>query len=163
MIGNENFGKSNIDIELYQYVVDNFPPSTVILELGSGDGSTKHFGEKYTLHSVEHNAKYLNAHSQSNYIFAPLKGIWYDVDIVKKAISSLNYDLIIVDGPPRDGRFGFVQNYNIFKQDVPIIIDDYHRSVEQKMVEILISQYNKKIINKTDTSSCKQFVVLKNQ
>jgi len=73
----------------------------------------------------------------SNYILAPLKPhkpiknysgtIWYDADIVREAIISLDYDLLLIDGPPGDTRSGLVKYWDLFKQDIPVIFDDINR------------------------------------
>lgn len=163
MIKQKDFGKSSIDIELYEYVIQNFDDSKVILEFGSGDGSTKYFSQIYKIYSIEHNLDYIDRYADSNYIFAPLKDGWYDIDIVKKSVSGIHYDLIIVDGPPRESRYGFIKHYDIFNRHVPIIIDDYHRDIEKQMVDLLITKYGKKIIHHVTSSSNKQFVVLENK
>ena len=87
----ESFGDSSISKELYDYILANLPKGSTILELGSGKGTARLF-ENYTVYSIEHSKKWLNRYG-SNYIYAPIKNGWYDIEAIKKDIPD-HYDLL---------------------------------------------------------------------
>jgi hypothetical protein len=123
---------------LFQYVREHFPDGSTILELGSGDGSAA-LAEHYEVYSVEHDEAWLNKHEKVNYLYAPIKDHkavkklegtqWYDWSKLRPQLEEINYELIIVDGPPICiGRAGFKKYFDQLPiQDVPIIFDDLHR------------------------------------
>lgn len=123
-IKEKDFSKiSGITVEFYNWIISNIKLGSTILELGSGDASTQYLCEKYVLFSIENDKAFCGKY-KSNYIYAPLKDGWYDVEIVKKEIPK-KYDLIIVDGPRGPiARMGFYKHLDIFDVSVPIIIDD---------------------------------------
>lgn len=123
------FGGSGITLDLYQFIRELLPPGKAILELGSGDVSTRYLSEVYKLFSVEDKPEWLNKH-KATYIHAPLVRGWYDVDALKTCMPK-DYDLILVDGPSGEGnRIGFMQHLDIFNTKVPIIFDDTNRTGE---------------------------------
>lgn len=143
-----NFGGWSLDKEVYGWVLDNIPKKATILELGSGR-STQEFCKYYKMYSVEHNEKWLNK-SDSTYIHAPIKQYsgykWYDIEVLKEKLPT-EYSLLIVDGPPGSiGRMGFVYSYDLFHNDVPIVVDDVSRPEEKNISKILQVQHKKSII-----------------
>lgn len=128
----------------HDWIRTNLPRGCTILELGSGDGSAA-LTEDYTVYSVEHNPDWLNKYEKVNYIYAPIrphkqiKGFekceWYDKDVIAKT-KDISYSIIICDGPPGTiGRAGFLKYISLFRDDVPIIFDDYHRHYERKLAQ----------------------------
>ena len=95
---NKNLDNWAISQEMFDWIRENIPKGGTILEFGSGTGTielTKH----YTVFSVEQNKEWVGKAPLSTYvIYAPIKGDWYDIDIVFNEIPQ-HYDLIIVDGP----------------------------------------------------------------
>jgi hypothetical protein len=84
---------------------------------------------------------------------APKQSGWYDPDVVKKGLSGLTYDLILVDGPNGlIGRGGFLKHLNLFNTNVPIIFDDINREAESQMM-IKISEILNKPYKKLDKST----------
>ena len=143
-----NFGGWSLDKEIYDWVLENIPKGSTILELGSGR-STQEFCKYYKMYSVEHSKKWLNK-SDSIYIYAPIREYsgyrWYDIDALKVNLPT-EYSLLIVDGPPGTiGRMGYIYNYNLFRDDIPIIVDDTSRPEENSISKALQEQYRK---NKT--------------
>ncbi len=143
-----NFGGWSLDEEVYSWVLENIPKGSTILELGSGN-STQEFCKYYKMYSVEHNEKWLHK-SNSTYIHAPIKEYssykWYDIEVLKEKLPT-EYSLLIVDGPPGSiGRMGFLHNYNLFRDDVHIVVDDVSRSEEQSISKILQVQHKKEKI-----------------
>ena len=120
----------------------------VIVELGSGYGTRK-LVEKYTVYSIENDEDWVDFCEESNYIHAPItrtadgKEQWYDTSIIQANLPS-TYDLILVDGPPgKIGRGGLLTNFNLFRTDVPIIIDDTIRDEEAKIARELAYKLNR--------------------
>ena len=118
-----------------------------ILELGSG-ASTVELVKKYKVITVESNEKWLNLAPEAKYIYAPIKPVkptkqfdfcneWYDPEILKIELKNLNYDLILIDGPPSFRRVGFWKYKDLFNLDVPLVFDDSHRHYIWQMINFL--------------------------
>lgn len=114
----------------------------VVVELGSGDG-TKWLTERYDVWSVEHNEEWIGLCDKSKYIHAPIitledgKTEWYNPAILQENLP-VNYDLLLVDGPPGTfGRQGLLEQFHLFRTDVPIIIDDTIRTEEAEIAREL--------------------------
>jgi hypothetical protein len=145
----------------YDWIVNHLEKGKTILELGSGETTIK-LCEDYTVHSIEHDAKFVGLAEKSNYIHAPIKQYksyrWYDVDEVKK-VKNLQYDFILVDGPTGViGREGFLHNIELFNTDVPILVDDTNRRDEMILANLLTKK-----LGKTQTAfggPQKNFIVL---
>ncbi len=141
----------NVCNELVEWIKNNLPKGSIILELGSGNGSTKILCEDYKLYSIEHDKKWLNKY-KSNYIYAPIKDGFYDVDILKKKLPK-HYDLILVDGPPRKidgakvGRKGFGEHLDIFNTDCIIIFDDSDRGREKKLIVSVCEKLGRDVVH----------------
>lgn len=134
-----------ISTELFNWILENIPKDSTILELGSGRG-TRELVKHYNVYSVEHDVKWLNLVPQSHYIHAPLVDGWYDVEILKEKLPK-QYDVLLIDGPPAEKRIGVLKHLNLFKTDVPIIVDDSNRKLDRTIVERLIENTNKKTID----------------
>ena len=124
--------------EIHEWIESNIPIGSTILELGSGKGTIR-LCENYIVYSIEHSDKWMNRYG-SNYIHAPIKNDWYDVEAIKEGIPK-HYDLLLIDGPPRKiegigkvGRGKFFDNIDLFNTDVPIIVDDSDRGREMKLL-----------------------------
>jgi len=131
-----SFGDWSISKEMFDWISNNIPDGSTIVELGSGRG-TKELVKKYVVYSIEHDIEWIGFEEKSNYIYAPLVDGWYDVSIVKNELPE-KYDLLIVDGPIREDRINFIKNYGIFNTNIPIIIDDTNR-IEDKEMSIFLS------------------------
>lgn len=135
------------------------PAGKPILELGSGAGTTAHLGPDYELHSVEHDPRWLGRY-RSHYIPAPpLWDNWYDPNLLQ-ALLPTTYDLLIVDGPPRECRVNFIRHFTLFKRDVPIVIDDAERAGEQAILQFL-AHLNYVEIAGDRSEATKQWVALR--
>jgi hypothetical protein len=141
-----------ISEELIDYVIKHVLSKNIsdeaILELGSGE-STRRFVEygKQVI-TVEHDPAWLQKVQGATYIYAPIKLYdtkyrplpsiakkihthtgWYDSMVLEEALRDKHYNLILVDGPPRNfGRSGFLQHLEIFPiLSCPIVFDDLCR------------------------------------
>lgn len=130
-----DFGGSGITEELFDWIVANVPQGSTMLELGAGHVSTKFLSQRYNLYSVEDKAEFLNIYP-STYIYAPIdtNKNWYYRKVLEEDLPK-EYDCILVDGPTGKGnRWGFLENLDLFRQDVPIIVDDTWRRAEKDLL-----------------------------
>lgn len=120
----------SISSDLFYWLKKNSNEDTVILEFGSGLATEYILKICKTLYSIEESQEWLNRY-HNNYIFAPIKEKWYDLDILKKNLPN-KCDIIIVDGPSQGERIGFFNNINLFdfKENGCefLIFDDVHRN-----------------------------------
>jgi len=129
--------------EIHEWIENNIPKGSTILELGSGKGTLR-LVENYTVYSIEHSKKWMDRYG-SNYIYAPIKDGWYDIDAIQKGIPE-HYDLLLIDGPPRKiddkkvGRRPFSDHLYLFNTDVTIIVDDSDRGREMKLINDLVEK-----------------------
>lgn len=156
-IQTKDFGGWSIDKEVLYEILTLVKPGEKILELGSGLGSIEIL-KYFNLYSIEHDENWLNKFHQ-NYIYAPIKNNWYDIDILKKQLPN-EYSLILVDGPTGNiGRIGFYHNLNLFNTNVPIIIDDVNREAELNLLKKVSKHLNKNYYIKR-TSGRKMYGVI---
>ncbi len=130
-----------IDDGLYNHIRKILPDGSTILELGSGEGTSR-LAQHYKMHSVEHDKEWMDKHD-SHYIYAPLvkhkplknhKGeMWYDVNVLRHHLKNLKYDLLLIDGPPRS-RCGFVKYFKVFDPKAIMVFDDLQRDRDRKIV-----------------------------
>lgn len=124
----------SIELSLVNHIKKILPQGKTILELGSGWG-THVLSEFYTMYSIEDNPYFLNKY-KSTYLYAPLKAhkpihrykepaIWYDPSVLEPQLKDLQYDLILIDGPP-SSRGGFYKFFYLFNKEVPMVFDDQY-------------------------------------
>lgn len=135
MIKVNNIASWVLSKHAFDWIYENYPVGSTILELGSGFGSIA-LSLNYNIYSVEQDKNWIGLSNRVNYILAPLKDGFYDIDILKSSLPS-KYDLLILDGPTKGsgGRTGFIKNMELFNLDCPILIDDVHREDEMKIAE----------------------------
>jgi len=135
--------------EIIEWIRENVPKGSTILELGSGRGSTQSLCHEYKMYSIEHDKKWLNRFD-SSYIYAPIKDGFYDREVLKKELPT-EYELILVDGPPRKidgkkiGRKGFGENLDLFNTDCIIIFDDSDRGREKNLIASVCEQLGRSV------------------
>jgi hypothetical protein len=140
-----DFGGWSISKLLFDFINELLEPGSRIIEMGSGWG-TGELAKSFEMYSIEHDPHFLNIH-YSNYINAPIVEYsddsfpnetgWYDSDILKKELPR-DYDLILVDGPLGTiGRSGFYRHLDLFRSDVPIILDDVDREDEFRLLRAI--------------------------
>lgn len=133
-----------ISTELFNWMLENIPKGSTILELGSGRG-TSELVKHYNVYSVEHDDRWLNLVPLSNYIYAPIVDGWYDVNALEQQLPK-EYDVLLIDGPPAEKRVGVLKYLHLFRTDVPIIVDDSNRKLDATIVSHLTSDGTKKTI-----------------
>lgn len=150
-----SFGGSAIGYPVYEWVKNNIPLGSTILELGSGTGSYE-LSKIYNYYCVEHDKNWVNKFSTINYIYAPIVNGWYDPWFIPNLPK--NYSLLLIDGPPGTiGRNRFIDYSHLFNMSIPILVDDTERKAEQNVVDDLVRKHNKTIIETihTDDSAFK--------
>jgi hypothetical protein len=135
-------GGWSFEPEVYDFIVGNLTFGSTIFELGSGAG-TGVLAQHYNMVSIEHNLKFVGRYP-SKYIFAPMNGYWYDVDIVKSNLPA-QYDMILIDGPighESKSRIGFYENLHLFDTTKMMVFDDTNRQGERTLFELVYAKVN---------------------
>lgn len=154
----------------FQWIEENIPFGQNIVELGSGEGSSR-ISKNYELWSIEHNEAWLHT-SSSNYIHAEIipysvngsEGSWYNPEKIKQALPK-EYDLLIIDGPPSTvGREGVLVHHELFSWSGYVLIDDTHRSQDKLLADQIASEKSLNQIHFTEyfeaTNVHRQFTIL---
>lgn len=148
--------------EAFEWIENNIPPGSKILEFGSGKG-TERLAENYTLFSIEHDPEWMNKFN-SNYIYAPIKlyeqdsqrkGIgWYEIEIIKENLPEDDFSLIIIDGPPASiGREGIMNHLWILEKSDYILIDDLQREKEFELSQMIAKECGLKCLHFSNNES----------
>jgi hypothetical protein len=150
-IDHNSFGDGSIEIELFNYILENFDEGSTILELGSG-WATGQLAKYFNMISIEHDINWLYEHN-SDYIYAPLRhdgeDMWYATEAIRHDLNGKKYDVILVDGPTahkkrwKKRRRGFLRHIDLFDVNVPIIFDDIDRAEDREHM-IMASEYLKR-------------------
>lgn len=137
------WGGSGIEKSLFLFIEKNFPKNSTCIEFGSGYCSTMAFSTIFNLYSIDDNKEYQNKFLNVNYIHAPIKNGWYDIEILKTKMPQ-EYSLIFVDGPAGSGnRNGILDNLSLFN-NVPFIVHDTYREEEKNLAINIANKLNKK-------------------
>lgn len=138
----QKLGGWSFEPELYEFLVENLPFESTVLELGSGYG-TDVLSQHYKMFSIEHNEKFVGVFN-STYIHAPMRGYWYDRSRIEGKLPE-KYDAILVDGPvghESRSRIGFWENIDLFNTEVLLLIDDTNRAGERDLFERIFAYCN---------------------
>jgi hypothetical protein len=153
-------GGWSIQPEAYSFIIKNLEYGSTILELGSGFG-TQVLSEKYKMASIEHNKRFIGKYN-STYIHAPMKGHWYDVNLVRNGLPE-KYDMILIDGPvgsESKNRIGFWENIGLFNTNVLMLFDDTNRAGERHLFEKCLEFVNENAENPRKSETFKTFSVI---
>ena len=117
------------DSKTVEYIISNFEKGSTILEFGSGQG-TELLSKHFKMISIEEDEDWVGEYD-SEYLHAPIKDDWYDIDLVNEFLKDKTYDLVFVDGPAQGKRS---KMYELLKEeklqinkDVWFIFDDMDR------------------------------------
>ena len=156
------FGYWSIDESLFNWLKNNLESGKILLELGSGL-TTEILCKIYDLYSVEENIELINKY-HNNYIYAPIKNNWYDLEILKNNLP-LKVDAILIDGPAHGERKGFFNNIELFLNLNPslLIFDDVERKEDYESYLSIVNylKINKFNIETEIFSDIKKFAILK--
>jgi hypothetical protein len=143
-------------------------PATV-LEIGTGDG-TSALTEHFNVVSIEHDSQYHKG--TSRLLEVPLKSCreldlpiafwkrfpgateWYDPAILLEKLRGVQYDAILIDGPNGGARRAAMWHFFsiLFRMDVPVIIDDAHRTYDWQVA-----------VKIAEVKDAKEFVVVRGE
>ena len=128
---------------LFQWLLDNLEEGSTVLEFGSGKGTIE-LCKYFEVYSIEQAEEWLNV-APSNYIHAPIKDGWYDLDALVPNIPK-SYDLLLVDGPHGTGnRSPLLDHWHLFDTTVPIVMDDTERPYERQFAIDTAVKLNKNV------------------
>ena len=145
--------------QCFDWILDNVPLGSKVLEFGSGDG-TGELAKHFEMTSIEESSDWLNIHP-SKYIHAPLENGWYSLKAIEEANLDTDYAMILVDGPTKRLRAGMkpyvLSNLSLF-ENCFIVFDDTNRESDMVVCDWFIEQGFVKVAEMADDS--KQFTVL---
>tara|TARA_B100000767_G_scaffold36284_1_gene30744 strand:+ start:2447 stop:4339 length:1893 start_codon:yes stop_codon:yes gene_type:complete len=139
--------------EAINWIENNIPPDSKVLEFGSGDASQS-LARQFELYSVEHDSDWLGK-TTSNYIYAPIvdnetstrfdQEGWYHSSLFDEIPNIV--ELIIIDGPPgKIGRAGILEHLARLPKWKYMLIDDTDRVHEQELIDQLCKFFNCKVM-----------------
>lgn len=139
------------------------PKGGTVLELGSGAGSTvelKNHG--YNVYSIEHNERYVGTWNDVEHtIVAPFDGTgFYNMDIVVSKLPSIQYDILLIDGPDTENRTLRFYEYGCqhFNPNVPWFFDDWFGQQMKIGIKAVANKTGRELLVFEDTT--KQYAVL---
>jgi len=134
---NEKLTNWRLNDHAVEFIVNNLPKGSKILEFGSGLGSMMLYARGFELLSIEENAYYMNF-CHLNYCLAEIKDEWYDAETVKDRIKGETFDAMIIDGPA-EGKRSKILDHNFIDFDMPkfIIVDDIDREKDSILFNTL--------------------------
>jgi hypothetical protein len=157
-INQKNLGGWAIGDNLFEWIINNVEKGSTIIELGSGTGSHE-LGKIYNIHCIEHDERWVNKFDNITYHYAPIENGWYDKEKLKNLPKE--YSLLIIDGPPGSvGREKVLENLNLFKLDIPIVIDDTNRKSEKDIADNLIERLSKSHIVIKDSDNVSSYILI---
>lgn len=152
------FSDYSIDQSLLDYIGRVLPEGKTILELGSGAG-TEQLLRFWKVISIEHDMEYvskltnrciyapLTEHKEIRNHSGPMK--WYDRDILKSELEGLEYDLLLVDGPPGKTRCGIVKYIELFDAEAIMVFDDLQRKSDRATLNSVAGKLKKPFVTYT--------------
>lgn len=142
------FGGWSISRTLFERMLDEIPEGAQVVELGSGAAS-RSLALHWSLLSYEHDAAYLASTSdfpEWRIVHAPLRGGWYDPDIIRSTIPK-RYAALLIDGPPTGRRrLHMLSHLDLFDWTARIFIDDMHRAAEVQLANRLAAHVGRPLV-----------------
>jgi hypothetical protein len=152
-----NYGNASVNTACIEFIKSILNKGKIILELGSGPGSTVILSDTYRLYSVENQPEWFDQYPLcTTYINCrtkyydeeytapdiPNQKGWYHPDDIFPNLPK-HYDLILIDGPGGApyGRGGFFKHIDKFNTDVPMVFDDIHHPNKGGEIIKKVSEY----------------------
>lgn len=142
-LDNHVWGGSGIEKVTFDWILENIPKGSVVIELGSGHCSTKALSLYYELYSIEHNPEFANLFPNVKYLVTDNASGWYEREKVKEFIPEKSKQtMIFIDGTH---RAGILDNLDLFNPDAVYLIHDTYREIEIKLANDLSSKLNRPV------------------
>jgi hypothetical protein len=153
-----------VDGSVIDLIKDTFDEGSVILEFGSGEGSTQKLSSIYKMISIEedsHRVKHKMWESTGYHAPITPHTEWYDIDVVKKAFEFAKetygkINLILVDGPAHGKRAGLshaIDNGDVvIDKDTIIVFDDCDRSEDLESANAISETLGRQLHNGPDST-----------
>jgi len=139
-----NLDNWSMSIEGFQWILDNIPKNSTVLEIGAGKGTIE-LNRFYKVTAVENDKRWVGSVGGVEYIHAPLDPKWYKIENLKNNLPK-KYDFLIIDGPEGSpNRTPILDNLNLFYLDCPILIDDVHAQASLHIAEVLAKKLNREL------------------
>lgn len=143
-----NWGGSGIEKVVFDFICDQIPAGSTVVELGAGYVSTQALSVPYNLYSVEHKAEFVNRIEHVHYIYAPEVDGWYDLEILKEKLPPKEEQkLILIDGL---NRWKIAFNMDLFNKLALFIIHDTYRREEKLLAYDLSGILKRKVTFHTE-------------
>lgn len=142
MSESDRFGGWSIDQAVFGWILSNFRVGSRILELGSG-WATGELARYYKMTSVEEHDTWIGK-QDSTYIHAHSLNGWYDRETLQRELPSVDYDLLLIDGPHQTHRKGLMSNLDLFDWSKSVIVDDCQESEFMNMAKELSENHCKR-------------------
>jgi hypothetical protein len=142
-INPKNLGGWAIEKSVLDWLLNNIPKGSTVLEFGAGSGTIE-LAKFYDVISVEHNPNFCNLTDRAKYVLSPLEYGWYRHDLIDKAVVDKEIKAVIIDGPPGAGNRSGVLNYIHRLRKASIIIDDTNRAPEAELSRSISSMVGRK-------------------
>lgn len=140
-----------------QWILDNIPRGSNIVELGSGLG-TCILSHGYQMYSIENNKDWLGHCPKSHYIYAEIQpNWWYDEAPIRAGLPT-EYRLLIIDAPQR--RRKLVRHLKLFRNDIPWLFDDAGYPDVLNMATALSVKWNRKLTVFGDDGAQRKIVAI---
>lgn len=154
---NSEWGGFGIEKAVFDFMLKNVPPSSVVIELGAGIVSTRELGKVYELYSVEQYQQFCGLYPNVNYIHAPIVDSWYNPQVLREKLPKKSA-CVLVDGPTKHGPAGtgvesrvlMKNNMDLFDKDSMFIFHDTNRADEKLLATEIAKLLNKNIVHYED-------------
>ncbi|WP_439482822.1 glycosyltransferase family 2 protein [Cyclobacterium plantarum] len=132
-IRHNRLGGWSIEKKMIACINEILVPGSKLLEFGTGKG-TEALLHNYQVTSIEHDTQFcISLSKEHQCMLAPIEGEWYSPEEVKSVLSRINFDLILVDGPPGTLRQGILNHLELFKGIKSVFVfDDMDRELDRK-------------------------------
>lgn len=124
-----NWGGSGIEKVVFDFICDQIPAGSTVVELGAGYVSTQALSVHYKLYSVEHLPEFIDKIDGVHYIYAPEFRGWYDTFTLKEQLPPKDEQkLILIDGL---NRARITKHMDLFNPEALYIVHDTYRRAEK--------------------------------
>jgi hypothetical protein len=124
------------------------PDGSVVIELGDRIGLDS-LEKKFRILTFDSNESNITSSNSDKHMHVPIVASrlggteWYDPELLASVLPE-DYDLLFINGPEgRYGKFGLLENINLFNSEIPIILSDTIRENEAGIARELAYKLNR--------------------